>query len=110
MKSCKKLRPADEVAVGITRNTRLFYDAVAPYVARLVVVATHQFRIISQSVKKTDRHDARALSLYLSKGLCRLPGGRSRGGVMKMLWDPPTEIQASGFRSPARRVGSIAER
>ena len=29
---------------------------------------------------------------------------------MKMLWDPPTEIQASGFRSAARRVGRIAER
>ena len=29
---------------------------------------------------------------------------------MKMLWDPPTEIQASGFRSAARRVGSVAER
>lgn len=29
---------------------------------------------------------------------------------MKMLWDPPTEIQASGFRSAARRIGWIAER
>jgi hypothetical protein len=29
---------------------------------------------------------------------------------MKRLWDPPTEIQASGFRSAARRLGSIAER
>jgi len=29
---------------------------------------------------------------------------------MKMLWDPPTEIQASGFRSAARRVRRIAER
>jgi hypothetical protein len=29
---------------------------------------------------------------------------------MKMLWDPPTEIQASGFRSAARRLGWIAER
>lgn len=65
----KKLRPSDEVAVEITGNTRLFYDAVAPHVARVVVVDTNQFRIISQSVKKTDRHDARALSLYLSKGL-----------------------------------------
>ena len=65
----KKLRPTDEVAVEITGNTRLFYDAVAPYVARVVVVDTNQFRIISQSVKKTDPHDARALSLYLSKGL-----------------------------------------
>jgi hypothetical protein len=29
---------------------------------------------------------------------------------MKKLWDPPTEIQASGFRSTARRLRSIAER
>jgi hypothetical protein len=29
---------------------------------------------------------------------------------MKMLWDPPTEIQASGYRSAARRLRSIAER
>ncbi len=27
-----------------------------------------------------------------------------------MLWDPPTEIQVSGFRSAARRFCSIAER
>jgi transposase len=65
----KKLRPTDEVAVEITGNTRLFYDAVAPYVARVAVVDTNQFRVISQSVKKTDANDARALALYLSKGL-----------------------------------------
>jgi hypothetical protein len=29
---------------------------------------------------------------------------------MKMLWDPPTEIQASGSHSAARRFCSIAER
>ena len=65
----KKLRPSDEVAVEITSNTRLFHDAVAPHVKRVVVVDTHQFRVISQSVKKTDPNDARLLSLYLSKGL-----------------------------------------
>ena len=65
----KKLRPADEVAVEITGNTRLFHDAVAPHVARVVVVDTNQFRVISQSVKKTDPNDARLLSLYLSKNL-----------------------------------------
>ncbi len=36
----KKLRPTDEVAVEITGNTRLFHDAVAPQVARVVVVDT----------------------------------------------------------------------
>ena len=29
---------------------------------------------------------------------------------MKRLWDPPTEIPASGFRSAARHIGWIAER
>ncbi len=43
----KKLRPSDEVAVEITSNTRLFHDAVAPQVARVVVVNTNQFRVIS---------------------------------------------------------------
>lgn len=61
----KKLRPSDEVAVEITPNTRLFHEAVAPHVARMVVVDTHQFRVISQSVKKTDLQDAPLLALYL---------------------------------------------
>ncbi len=65
----KKLRATDEVAVEVTSNTRLFYEAVAPQVARVVVVDPHQFRVISQSVKKTDPNDARNLALYLAKGL-----------------------------------------
>lgn len=65
----KKLRPIDEVAVEITGNTRLFYDAVLPQVARVVVVDTNQFRVITQSVKKTDGNDAQLLALYLAKGL-----------------------------------------
>ena len=68
-KFVKKLRPSDEVAVEITSNTRLFHDAVEPQVKRVVVVDTNQFRVISQSVKKTDPNDARLLSLYLSKNL-----------------------------------------
>ena len=65
----KKLRTTDEVAVEVTSNTRLFYDAVAPHVVRVVVVNANQFRVISQSVKKTDPNDARNLALYLAKGL-----------------------------------------
>jgi transposase len=64
-----KLRAADEVAVEITGNTRLFYEAVAPQVERVVVVDTNQFRVISRSVKKTDPNDARLLAQYLSKDL-----------------------------------------
>lgn len=65
----KKLRASDEVAVEATGNTRWFYDAVRPHVARVVVVATNQFRVITQSVKKTDANDAQLLALYLEKGL-----------------------------------------
>jgi transposase len=65
----KKLRARDEVAVEVTGNTRLFYDAVAPFVARVVAVDPNQFRVISHSVKKTDPNDARNLALYLAKGL-----------------------------------------
>jgi transposase len=65
----KKLRPSDEIAVEVTGNTRLFYDAVVPHVARVVAVDPNQFRVISHSVKKTDPNDARNLALYLEKDL-----------------------------------------
>jgi transposase len=65
----RKLRSTDEIAVEVTGNTRWFYQAVVPYVARVVVVDPNQFRVISHSVKKTDPHDARNLALYLAKGL-----------------------------------------
>jgi transposase len=68
-KFVKKLRQGDELAVEITGNMRLFHDTVAPHVARVVVVDTNQFRVISRSVKKTDPNDARLLALYLAKDL-----------------------------------------
>ena len=65
----KKLRASDEIAVEMTGNTRSFHQAVAPHVARVVAVDPNQFKVISQSVKKTDPHDARNLALYLAKDL-----------------------------------------
>lgn len=64
-----RLRNTDEVAVEVTGNTRLFFDLVSPHVARVAVVNPSEFRVIRQSTKKTDKHDARALALFLSKGL-----------------------------------------
>ena len=64
-----QLRPSDEVAVEVTGNTRLFHDAVAPRVKRVVAVNPNQFRLITHSVKKTDPNDARNLALYLAKDL-----------------------------------------
>jgi transposase len=64
-----RLRETDEVAVEVTGNTRLFHDLVAPHVGRVAVVNPSEFRVIRQSTKKTDKHDARALALFLSKDL-----------------------------------------
>jgi hypothetical protein len=38
-------------------------------VNRVAVVNPSQFKVISQSVKKTDKNDAELLALYLAKGL-----------------------------------------
>ncbi len=65
----RKLRAADELAVEVTGNTRLFYNAVVLHVAKVVVVNPTQFRVIRRSVKKTDPHDARTLAFYLSKDM-----------------------------------------
>jgi transposase len=65
----RKLRADDEIAVEMTGNTRFFHEAVAPHVARVVAVDPNQFKVISQSVKKTDPNDARNLALYLAKDL-----------------------------------------
>ena len=64
-----RLRPTDQVAVEVSTTTRLFHDAVAPHVEHVAVVNSSQFDVIRKSVKKTDRNDAEALALFLSKGL-----------------------------------------
>jgi transposase len=64
-----KLKSTDQVAVEVTGNTRLFYDAVSPHVERVVAVNPNQFKVITHSVKKTDPNDARNLALYLAKDL-----------------------------------------
>jgi transposase len=79
----KKLRPGDEIAVEMTGNTRLFYEAVAPHVARVVAVDPNQFQVISHSVKKTDPNDARNLALYLEKDL--LPEVRMKDKTQAQL-------------------------
>lgn len=63
------LLTSDELAVEATGNTRWFCQAVQARIARVVVVNPHQFRVISESVKKTDRRDAALLAEYLEKDL-----------------------------------------
>lgn len=63
------LRAEDEVAVEATGNTRWFCSQLVNRAKRVVVVNPHQFRVICDSTKKTDRRDAALLAEYLEKNL-----------------------------------------
>jgi transposase len=62
-----ELRSNDRVAVEATGNTRYFVQQIRESVSEVVVVNPRQFRVISDSVKKTDREDAEMLALFLEK-------------------------------------------
>jgi len=72
----EQLTGDDEVAVEAMGTTARFYETVVRRVGRVVVVNPHQFKVISESVKKTDRGDAELLALYLAKDL--LPEARMK--------------------------------
>lgn len=76
-----QLRKEDKAAVESTGTTRLFHDAVAEHVALMAVVNQNQFKVISQSVKKTDKNEAELLALYLAKRA--LAGGADEGTKAK---------------------------
>lgn len=69
-----ELKEDDVLAVEATGNSNYFYDQLIEHVADIVVVAPGQFDVIRRSVSKTDKNDARALALFLSKDM--LPKAR----------------------------------
>jgi len=79
----RSLRRTDRVAVEATGNTRWFVGQVKAKVGQVVVVNPNQFEVIRKSVKKTDRHDARALAQFLSKDL--LPEARMKGELASQI-------------------------
>lgn len=79
----KGLRRTDRVAVEATGNTRWFIGEIHEKVGQVVVVNPNQFEVIRKSVKKTDRHDARALAQFLSKDL--LPEARMKGELASQI-------------------------
>lgn len=72
----KTLRKRDIIAVEATGNTSYFVEQVGKRVKKAVVVDPNQFEVIRRSVRKTDKHDARTLALYLSKDM--LPEARMK--------------------------------
>lgn len=79
----KHLRKEDEIAVEATGNTKYFVRQIEGRVKRVVVVNPQQFRVISQSVKKTDRTDSETLAIFLQKGL--LPEVRMKDEIHSQL-------------------------
>jgi transposase len=74
---CAELKADDEVAVETTTNTRHFVRKLQGYVGNVHVINTMQFKVVSQSVKKTDQNDAEMMAFFLSKGM--LPEVRMKG-------------------------------
>lgn len=63
------LQRSDRLAVEATGNTQWFCQQIGERVQQVVIVNPYQFRLISQSVKKTDPRDAALLAEYLEKDL-----------------------------------------
>ena len=64
-----QLRKEDELAVEATGKHVTVLRRGGEDAARVVVVNPAQFKVISQSVKETDKNDAELLALYLAKDL-----------------------------------------
>ena len=57
------------VGVESTGNTRFFKTQVEKAGAQVVVINTLKFKVITESAKKTDKHDAATISEFLSKDM-----------------------------------------
>lgn len=79
----QSVRADDELAVEATGNTEFFVEAVEDSVSRVVVVNPREFKVIRASVKKTDKHDARALAYFLSKDM--LPEARRKSKLHQQV-------------------------
>jgi len=63
-----------KVAVESTGNTRYFKTRVERVGVVVTVINTMKFKVVNESVKKTDRHDARTIAEFLEKDM--LPEAR----------------------------------
>ena len=64
-----ELKSDDMVGVESTNNTRYFVNQMRDSVKEVKVINPSQFKVISKSVKKTDKNDARVIAEFLSKDM-----------------------------------------
>lgn len=65
----KKLFKEDVLGVEVTGNTRFFVEHIKDFVSEVKVINPLEFAVISKSVKKTDKHDAKKIAEFLSKDM-----------------------------------------
>ncbi|MBO4727317.1 MAG: CotH kinase family protein, partial [Spirochaetaceae bacterium] len=58
-----------KIGVESTGNTRFFKNQVEKAGAEVTVINTLKFKVINESAKKTDKHDASTISEFLSKDM-----------------------------------------
>jgi transposase len=69
LEAIRSLGHTVSVAVESTGNTRYFKNRVEALGIGVVVVNTLKFKVVNESVKKTDRHDASTLAEFLEKDM-----------------------------------------
>lgn len=67
LKSAAKAGYESQVAVESTGNTRYFKRRVEEAGVKVRVINTLKFKVVNESVKKTDRHDAATIAEFLEK-------------------------------------------
>ena len=60
---------AVKIGVESTGNTRFFKNQLETAGAEVTVINTLKFKVINESTKKTDKHDASTISEFLSKDM-----------------------------------------
>jgi transposase len=58
-----------KLGVESTGNTRYFRDRMEAAGAQVTVINTLKFKVVNESVKKTDKHDAATIAEFLEKGM-----------------------------------------
>lgn len=71
------------VGVESTGNTRFFKNRMEQAGVKVVVINTLKFKVINESVKKTDRHDAATIAEFLEKDM--LPEAKLCSGQSEQL-------------------------
>jgi transposase len=79
----QELRRDDVLGVESICNTRYFVEQIVDNVAKVKIINPSQFAVVSKSVKKTDKNDAKTIAEFLSKDM--VPEARLKEKVASQI-------------------------